>query len=202
MVQKGQFLERPTLIPSGKFTLEGLWHRGTVAPSALLIPPLPGEGSMDAAALNELAFALSRVGHPSLRFNFGGIGASQGQSKTLAAQERDARAAAKLLRESADFEPLAAVAFRSGASVALRLVDIASKLVLVSPPADLELGDLATTPVETLFAIPEADPGRRRWSEHCARSGDRLALIESADPAWNRGLPQLAREVVQFLDTP
>jgi len=33
-------------------------------------------------------------------------------------------------------------------------------------------------------------------------TGDRLALIESADPAWNRGLPQLAREVVQFLDSP
>src|SRR6185312_2033757 len=117
MVLRGQFLERPTLIPSGKHTLEGLWHRGEREPAALLIPPLPGDGSMDAAALNELAFAFSQAGHPSLRFNFGGVGASQGQSKTLAAQEKDARAALTLLRENAGFEPIFVVGFKSGARV-------------------------------------------------------------------------------------
>lgn len=200
MVQRGQFLERPTLIPCGKHTLEGLWHRGERQPAVLLVPPLPGEGSMDAAALNELAFALSRAGHPSLRFNFGGVGASQGASRTLAAQEKDARAALKVLRESAGFDPVYVVALRSGAQVALRLASEAHKLALVSPPAELELGPLRDTTTEALFVLPEADPARARWSAHCAGTGDRLELIEGADPAWNRGLPQLAQAVAAFVD--
>lgn len=198
MVLRGQFLERPTLIPCGKHTLEGLWHRGAKAPAALLIPPLPGDGSMDAAALNELAFTFSRAGHPSLRFNFGGIGASQGSSKTLAAQEKDARAAAKILRESAGFDELFVVGFRSGARIAVRLAEGASRVALVAPPDDLDLQPLLDTTTEALFAIAEADPARARWGQHCARVGDRLEVVESADLAWNRGLPQLAKAVVAF----
>jgi uncharacterized protein len=202
MVQKGQFLERATLIPAGKHTLEGLWHRGQNAPAALLIPPLPGDGSMDAAPLNELAFALTRAGHASLRFNFGGVGASQGGSKTIAQLENDARFAMKLLRENAELDEVGAVSYRSGAKVALRLLDGISRLVLVSPPEDLELEELASANAEALFAIGESDPLRAKWSQHASRTGDRLAVIPGADPAWNRGLVQLGSAVVEFFDRP
>jgi len=200
MVQRGQFLERATLIPSGKNTLEGLWHRGTKGPAALLIPPRPGEGSMDAAALNELAFALSRAGHPSLRFNFGGVGASQGGSKTPAQLEADARAALAVLQENAELDEVAAVAFRSGAEVALRLLDAVAAVVLVSPPETLDLAPLAGAQVGALIAVPESDPLRAKWSGHAAQTGDRLAVVEGADAAWNRGLVQLGRTVVEFFE--
>jgi len=196
MVQRGQFLERPALIASGEHTLEGLWHRGTASPSVLLIPPRPGFGSMDAAVLNELAFACSRRGHPSLRFNFGGVGASQGKSNTLAQLARDARAALRLLRQSSGFQPTAVVGLGTGGEVALRLARDATRLCLISPPPELVLPEVST---EILFALAESDPGRARWSSQCAAQGDRLALIEGADPAWNRGLVQLAREVVGFV---
>lgn len=199
MVQKGEFLERATLIPAGKHVLEGLWHRGHLAPAVLLVPPRPGEGSMDAAVLNELAFALSRAGHASLRFNFGGVGASQGASRTLEELGRDVRAAAKVLRESAGVKELALVAFRSGAEVALEVLKEAARLVLVSPPPGLALAALAAAPVETVLVVPESDPARGRLGEHCAATGDRLVLVEGADAAWNKGLPQLGREVVACL---
>lgn len=202
MVQKGQFLERATLIPNGRNTLEGLWHRGQKAPAMLLVPPKPGEGSMDAAPLNELAFALSRAGHPSLRFNYGGVGASQGGSKTAVQLEADARAALAALRENAEIDELAAIGFRTGAEVALRLLDEVVAVVLVSPPGDLELGPLAKLQVAALFAVPQSDPHRSQWSAHCAETGDKLAVIEGADPAWNRGLVQLGRSVAEFFERP
>jgi alpha/beta superfamily hydrolase len=199
MVLKGEFLERATLIPSGKHVLEGLWHRGVRSPAVLLIPPKPGEGSMDAAALNELAFALSRAGHASLRFNFGGVGASQGQSKRLSELSRDLRAAARLLRESAGVDEVALVAYRSGGEVALETIGEACRLVLISPTEGLDLGALAATAVETLVVLPTGDPARPRFATHCGATGDRLALVDGADPSWTRGLPQLGREVVAYL---
>lgn len=199
MVLKGEFLERATLIPSGKHVLEGLWHRGTRAPAALLIPPRPGQGSMDVAALNELAFALSRAGHASLRFNFSGVGASQGEVKRATDLARDVRAAAKVLRESAGVDEVALVAFRSGAEVALEVIGEAARLVLISPPHDLDLEALAATTLPAALVLPEGEPERARFAAHCAATGDRLVLVEGADLAWNRGLPQLGREVVATL---
>ena len=199
MVLKGEFLERATLIPSGKHVLEGLWHRGARSPAVLLVPPRPGEGSMDAAALNELAFALTRAGHASLRFNFSGVGASQGQSKRLTELSRDLRAAARVLRESAGVEEVALVAFCSGGEVALEAIGEANRLVLISPPDGLDLPALAASSVETLVVLSSSDPARPRYAAHCGATGDRLALVDGADPAWTRGLPQLGREVVAYL---
>jgi hypothetical protein len=106
-----------------------------------------------------------------------------------------------VLRESAELEAVAPIGFRDGGTVALALAGDASRLVLVSPPESLDLQALSGLSAEALFVIAEADPARARWGRHCAQTGDRLEVIEGADVAWNRGLPQLARAVVEFLDT-
>src|SRR5258706_14457981 len=91
MVASGQFLERPTLIPlASKEVMEGLAHRGTRKPSLLVLPPLPHEGSMDHVVGAELAWAAAHAGFPTLRFNWRGVGASQGERGSF---EADARAA-------------------------------------------------------------------------------------------------------------
>ena len=105
MVMKGQFLERPTLIPlpSG-LVLEGVSHRGERRPALLVLPPPHLEGGgMDHVVGAELAFAVSRVGHPTLRFNYRGVAGSQGEvSKRPGDWLEDAREALKLARENAD----------------------------------------------------------------------------------------------------
>jgi alpha/beta superfamily hydrolase len=209
MVLKGQFLERATLIQVGRRTLEGLWHRGHQAPAVLMLSPLPGSGSMEVVALNELAFALSRAGHPTLRFNYGGVGASPASKTRSSASNpdlnervREARAALEHLRESAGFNEATALAYRDGAEVALALADSVQTLVLVAPPATLDLERVRLSQAPTLFVIGQDDRSRANWGNHCAQTGDQLEVIQNADELFNRGLPQLGHAVSEFLKTP
>ncbi|MHB8872334.1 MAG: alpha/beta hydrolase [Myxococcaceae bacterium] len=172
MVLRGQFLERPTLVPVGKVVLEGLWHRGRRAPALLLIPPLPSEGGgMDHLLLAELAWACATAGYPTLRFNFRGVGASQGtRGEGL---EDDAFAASCLLRDNVGGGAVAAAAVGGSFEVAVglcRRVSLAG-LCLLGPPSHTRL--------------PPEPPSRV-----IDLAGDRLA----------RGLPQVGKEVVQWLE--
>src|SRR3989442_376644 len=121
MVTKGQFLERPTLVPVGDLVLEGLWHRGEHRPPLLIIPPKPVQGgSMDHVVAAESSWAVATSGHPTLRFNFQGVGASQGKQsvdgKSLAL---DAEAALAVLEENTEGAPAAVLAIGSAAEVAI-----------------------------------------------------------------------------------
>jgi len=62
MVSRGQYLERPALVPVGQLVLEGLWHRGSKTPPVLVLPPPPEAGSMDHVVCAELAWAAARAG--------------------------------------------------------------------------------------------------------------------------------------------
>jgi alpha/beta superfamily hydrolase len=83
MVAPGQFLERSVAIPTGSgLVIDGLYHRGVRGPACVIAAPHPAlGGSMTVPAINELAWALTRAGHPTLRFDYRGVGASQGQSR-------------------------------------------------------------------------------------------------------------------------
>src|SRR5437868_13416466 len=82
MVLRGQFLERSVTIPSGGVSLDGLYHRGDERPACVLAAPHPAlGGSMSAPVVAELAWQLTQAGHPTLRFDYRGVGASQGKSR-------------------------------------------------------------------------------------------------------------------------
>ncbi|HJL40875.1 MAG TPA: hypothetical protein RMG48_06190 [Myxococcales bacterium LLY-WYZ-16_1] len=79
MVRKGEYLERATVIPGPDGPLEGLFHRGKKRLGVLIAPPSPRDGAtMESSVVAELAWALTRAGHPTLRFNYRGVGASTG----------------------------------------------------------------------------------------------------------------------------
>src|SRR5256885_3240955 len=89
MVQPGQFLERSVLVKSGELSLDALYHRGHRAPPCVIAAPPPAlGGSMTVPAIAELAWALTRAGFPTLRFDYRGVGASQGRSRHSAGQGR------------------------------------------------------------------------------------------------------------------
>jgi hypothetical protein len=126
MVLKGQFLERPTLIPlDGGLVLEGVSHRGELRPGLLVLPPPPIEGSgMDHVVGAELAFAVSRHGHPTLRFNYRGVGGSQGQpSKRPEDWLEDARAALQLAMDNTEGQRAVVASIGASDAVAFRLVE-------------------------------------------------------------------------------
>ncbi|GMU59733.1 MAG: hypothetical protein AMXMBFR34_14960 [Myxococcaceae bacterium] len=206
MVLKGQFLERPTLIPVGSaLVLEGLSHRGEKRPGLLVLSPPPVEGSgMDHVVSAELAFAASHAGHPTLRFNYRGVGGSQGQpSRQVEALLDDALAALELAMENAGGEAVVVASLGASDAVAFKLASqvTLAGLALVSPSVLLP-EDLAALPrLATAVVLAEADPGqdRGRWATALEAREGLLTVVPGATRAYQRNLPMVGKAVVGLL---
>jgi len=200
MVSRGQYLERPALIPVGGEVLEGLWHRGSKAPPLLVVPPPPEAGSMDHVVCAELAWATARAGRPVLRFNFRGVGASQGQQGGVEDRVADAAAALRLLRENTAQIDVAVAAVGASAEVAVRLATEhpgVVGLVLVSPPAGVLLGPLD---IPLLCIVGEDEPGRAGLLAGAAEAGGRVEVVAGTDARFQRNLPEVGREALRWLE--
>ena len=120
--------------------LEGVWQSGS-GRGAVVAPPHPlYGGSLENPVGNEIAYALDQMGCPSRRFNWRGVGASQGVA-TLdpGVAERDCLAAIQHVVATVG-APVTAAGYSFGAATALRLAlrdDRLSDLVLVAPPIEM-----------------------------------------------------------------
>ncbi len=203
MVTKGQYLERPTLIPlAGGLVLEGVAHRGDRAVGLLILPPPPFEGSgMDHVAAAEIAFATSREGHPTLRFNYRGVGGSQGQqSRSAEAWLEDATAALDLAIDNARGTGAVVASIGASDAVALELAarrEVAG-LALVSPsvvrPGDLAFGPLAVVLPELEFSADLA-----AWRAALERLDGELTVVSQATSTFLRGLPMVGQAVAALV---
>jgi uncharacterized protein len=199
MVSRGQYLERPALIPLGAEVLEGLWHRGERTPPLLIVPPPPGTGSMDHVVCAELAWAAARAGYPVLRFNFRGVGASQGAVGDAASRVEDADAALRLLRENTDTVDVVVAVVGESLDTGLRLAQLHPGLlgcVLVSPPADPEL---VRASVPLLCIVGALEPGQAGLAALVQQAGGRLVPVPEADARFLRHLPRIGRATVEWL---
>jgi alpha/beta superfamily hydrolase len=89
MVLEGQFLERSVVVQSRGLSIDALYHRGKRGPPCAIASPHPAMGgSMSVPAIAELAWALTRAGFPTMRFDYRGVGASQGKSRHAAGEGR------------------------------------------------------------------------------------------------------------------
>jgi uncharacterized protein len=207
MVLAGQFLERATLVESGGCQLEGLWHRGEARPALLICPPHPLRGSsMDSPVCAEVAFCVSRSGHATLRFNYRGAGASQGELKDdLGACAEDASAALGVLAQNVGHRELVVAGYDFGAAVALELAkkvgDLAAVALIAPTMQGYDFGALTLLSARGLFLVGEHDRScdRAALSALCQQAGDELAVIEEADHAFTRGLSSLGRAMAQFV---
>jgi alpha/beta superfamily hydrolase len=200
VVTRGQYLERPALIPVGPDILEGLWHRGARMPPLLILPPPPEAGSMDHVICAELAWASARAGHPVLRFNFRGVGASQGMRGAAASRLEDAVGALRVLRENAETVEVAVAAIGASASTGLELARThpgVLALVLVSSPAD---PDMASVSVPLLCVVGEEEPGRAGLAAALDVAQGRLEVIPGADARFQRGLPRVGQLAIQWME--
>lgn len=198
MVLRGQFLERPALVACGDVTLEGLAHRGD-RPPALLVCPAPGPGGgMDAPPVAELAWAAARAGHPSLRFQHRGVGASQGAPDPARAVD-DAEAAYRHLAETAG-PRVAIAAVGGGAATALALARAhpeVARVALVAPEAVPEVEGVAA---RVLVLLPEEGaPVAAADLALALGARGRVEVIPRADPRFRAGLPEIGRRAVPWL---
>jgi alpha/beta superfamily hydrolase len=220
VVDAGQFLERMTTLAVANDTvLEALFHRGAKRPGVVIAPGVPGAGgSMEGAVVTELAWAIATHGHPTLRFNFRGVGASTGPldlpmildgertglENALERMSLDLVAAIERQRENIDHGPVAVVGYDIGAIVAL----LASRharaeaLLLVAPPLALFERVRAHVGVDhpptTLF-LPGAAAGSPPHVE-ALPAGANVITIPDADAAFTQNLALLGRRVVDTLD--
>lgn len=223
MVLKGQYLERSVTVRSGSLHLDALFHRGTREPPCLIASPHPAMGgSMVAPAIAELAWALTRAGHPTLRFDYRGVGASQGESShlegslgggarrldgaALSLEREDLLAAADQLRASAGRpgDGLCAVGYSFGAAVVLSAADDPriSSLILVAPPTALaDFSALARVKKPTLVLCAHHDALCDRGSLQLGPEA-LLEVIAHSDHSFRRGLTELGRAAAAFLRKP
>lgn len=196
---------------AGGAMLEGLYHIGekTDQPGMVIAAPHPRMGgSMDSPVVAEMAFASARDQRPTMRFNYRGVGASQG---TLAGHDaigevEDFRAALEELRATTGSRLLVAAGYSFGARVALSaaLADVeVVAAILVAPPTSIfAFDDLAGLRMPALIVAGAEDEhvDRARLSQIAAQSGAaRMEVIPGANHVFNDGLVPLSRTINTFL---
>jgi len=211
MVQPGEFLERSVVVKSGELSLDGLYHRGRRGPPCAIAPPHPAlGGSMSVPTVAELAWALTRAGLPTLRFDYRGVGASQGRSRHPAGEGRigdisdevaDLIAALEQLVQSTGARAACAVGYSFGAAVALGVAQTPAveRVVLVAPPTTLwDFSATRELRKSLLVVCAHHDPLCER-SRLELPEGAQLAVIAHSDHLFLRGLPELGRTVAAWI---
>jgi uncharacterized protein len=198
MVLKGQYLERPTLIPlANGLVLEGVSHRGEKRPGLMVLPPPPIEGSgMDHVVGAELAYSVSHLGHPTLRFNYRGVGGSQGEpSRSPLEWVEDATAALQLAMDNTEGGLAVIASIGASDAVALRLAELQpiAGLILINPstarPSDFEGKQQLAWPLAVIIAEHDAGQDRGRWAAVLERLDGTFTVVPGATRTYQRNLP-------------
>ncbi|MDR0661773.1 MAG: alpha/beta hydrolase [Holosporales bacterium] len=149
--------------PAGR--LEGVYHHGACAklPVALVLHPHPLQGgTMHNRVTYTLYRAFAKQGLSVMRFNFRGVGSSEGSFDSGEGEVADAAAALDWLQSvNPKGNPLLVAGFSFGAWVAMQLLmrrpEVAG-FISVSPPANLyDFNFLAPCPVSGMIVCGKKD---------------------------------------------
>lgn len=195
--------EQPVFFAAGSLRLEG--RLGLVSgPDAVVIThphPLYG-GDLDNPVVAVLTAAYRRLGYSTLRFNFRGVGASEGRYAAGQGEQDDVRAAAAYLAGlGKTVTDLAGYSF--GAWVNLRLnppLATVRRQVVVAPPVlFLDFDPVAAPPAELAVIVGDRDrmaplAPLRALLPHWHPAA-RLRIVTGADHFFGAALDRLAVQV-------
>jgi hypothetical protein len=199
---------KPVAFRSEGLTLEGILHQPASAPfpaAAVCHPhPLYG-GDLNNYVVVAVCQALAEAGIASLRFNFRGVGRSEGEHGDGLGERADAAAALVYLRqlETIDPDKVGIVGYSFGAAVALAAADErVAAMAAISPPS---LGQSVPGPTircPTLLISGEQDEFAppailsalaTTIGPHC-----QMSVVRGADHFWLGYEKELAQLVAQF----
>ena len=200
--------------PSEKLTLEGVvgWPQGTSGrvPAVVVCPPHPTlSGDMEHPLVLALCAALDRRGFATVRFNFRGVGKSEGDFTNGDSEIHDVAASLKLAAKwpGCDGKRLGLVGYSFAASLVLRDLDrvkSARALALVSPPpAAARSLSAFKGRQQTFVLVGDADriAPADRLSEIVAGAEGRvdLQIVPDATHSWRGMEADAAVRVARFL---
>jgi len=130
-------MEKKVYFRSGDFELEGLFESGHTHHGVVITHPHPlYGGDMHNPVVNAIRRAYRFKGFTTLRFNFRGVGESEGQHDNGAGEQVDVLAALSLMAESG-FHPVDLAGYSFGAwvnALTIQREGLSENLVMVSPP--------------------------------------------------------------------
>jgi hypothetical protein len=194
-------------------SLEGILHLPDGAgpfPGAVVCHPHPQfGGSMDVPLVVALAKGLAAAGWASLRFNFRGVGASQGTFDDGVGEAEDVEAALAYLAAQPSVRPtgLAVVGYSFGAWVGLEAAcqtpSVSAVAAVALPMWRMPEGWLDGCALPKLFIAGDRDtvcPARELQEWACTLSGPtEIAVLTRADHYLAHREPHIVKEVVRFL---
>ena len=194
--------------PAG--SIEALYKPGSTAPerAAVLSHPHPQfGGTMHNKVVFRAAKAFERLGYPSLRFNFRGVGRSQGSFDEGVGEADDVRAALDWMASEHPGLPLVHCGFSFGNAVGTPVAavdDRVDRLVcLGTPTASFRFERLADVVIPKLFVQGEYDEHGplKALREGLTRSAQpwRLVVVKGADHFFAGHLDEMERAIVDYL---
>jgi len=134
-------MEEIITVKSGRYELEAYWQPGTLKKGVVITHPHPQYGgSMRNPVVERVQNAYAQHGYATLRFNFRGVGSSQGDYDNGVGEQDDARAAIAYVNQrnvtSVDMAGYSFGAWVNAGVAAAKRTSIESML-MVSPPVGL-----------------------------------------------------------------
>ena len=183
-------MEEKTKIQSGPYRLEGYWQTGKAGKAVVITHPHPlYGGTMSNPVVETIRTAYQQSGYATLRFNFRGVGGSQGHFDNGVGEKDDVRAAiAYAERMHAAKIDLAGYSFGAwvNAAVAAAKRTAIHSMLMVSPA----VGFMAFNNIKALECLKLVITGGR---DDIAPAGHIRDLL----PAWN---PDARFEIIDGCD--
>jgi len=202
----------PITFPCGDITLEGVWHSpDSVDPSPAVIVchphPLYG-GNMSNNVVVAICQALADRSIAALRFNFRGVGRSEGSFGEGIAEQEDVKAAISLVFSTPDIDNkrVGMAGYSFGASVAspVAIQDERVRLLALVSPALSESGwKQLKDYTQPKFLVSGADDffvPSAQFQQHVRDIPEpkQRQIVSGADHFWWGYEDELARKVTEF----
>jgi alpha/beta superfamily hydrolase len=131
----GLKMEEKISVESGRYRLEGYWQAGAANKGAVITHPHPlYGGSMSNPVVETIQNAYQQNGYATLRFNFRGVGGSQGSYDNGAGEKDDVYAAVATLKSGGTTAiDLAGYSFGAWVNAAI-VADSRTPIEMTSPP--------------------------------------------------------------------
>lgn len=199
-----------TTIPCGNITLEAVWHfpeKSGPWPAVVVCHPHPLHGgSMSSNVVFGICQALAAKNIAALRFNFRGVGQSQGEYGEGKAKREDAKAALDFViaAKNIDKDKIGLAGYSFGGMVALPVAlkdERVKRLALVSPALDEKGWEELKRYNRPRFVIAGENDfvvPMDYFAKMAAEMSEEYRLVAGADHFWGGYEDEVAQRVSRF----